>query len=166
MLALMMALASFPATAPVAWAAAGRPSMEFASDENLVNPPDRSTATVITGQSIKIRETMPAGLGYTPSRLLFQSKKEGLDIEADTNTGGGTSTAADGTVIVHRPDNGVRIIDFTKEFNPDDPKNGGGVQSKPGSVVYFIQSEYQASMSTGSVIEKPNGTGNGISGTV
>ena len=169
MLALTMALASFPATAPVAWAAAGRPTMEFASDENLVNPPDRSTATVITGQSIKIRETMPANLGYTPSRLLFQSKKEGLDIEADTNTGGGTSTAAAGTVIVHRPDNGVRIIDFTKTFNPDDPKqtNGqAGDPSKPGSVVYFIQSEYQASMNTGTVIEKPKGTGNGIGGTV
>lgn len=166
MLALMMALASFPSATSVVWAAAGRPTMEFASDENLVNPPDRSTATVITGQSISIRETMPAGLGYTPSRLLFQSRKEGLDIEADTNTGGGTSTAAAGTVVVHRPDNGVRIIDFTKEFNPDDPKNGKGDQKNPGSVVYFIQSEYQASMASGSVIEKPNGTGNGVSGTV
>ena len=164
-LALMMALASLPSTTTVAWAAAGRPSMEFASDENLTTAGDRTAATVITGQSIDIREVMPAGLGYTPSRLLFQSKKEGLDIEADTNTSG-TSTAASGTVVVHRPDNGIRRIDFAKTFNPNDPKNGGGNQSKPGSVVYFIQSEYQASMNTGTVIEKPKGTGNGVGGTV
>ncbi len=143
-LALVMALASIPVTAPVAWAAPNDPKLAFT--ENYLGN-DTTKANVITGRSITIHETVPPG--YVSSGIRIESTEKNITI-TDKDKGKGVDISPD-------DGNGNRTITFEEKFSPLKGDDTGAITTSE-SLTYNIVGQYYALQAEGQVVEtKPNG---------
>ena len=148
-LALVMALASIPVTAPVAWAAPNNNYPQLAFNSNYIGN-DRSTANVITGRQIVIQETTPTG--YSSSGIVMRAG-------AGTGTGTGDGIVitdkdtTHGVTISPRNNDGTRTITFDENFSPT-KGDKTGVPTADDFATYSIIGNYYAIQATGEVVEK------------
>ena len=148
-LALVMALASVPVTAPVAWAAPNNNYPQLAFNSNYIGN-DRSTANVITGRQIVIQETTPTG--YSSSGIVMRAG-------AGTGTGTGDGIVitdkdtTHGVTISPRNNDGTRTITFDENFSPTNG-NKNGDPTADDFATYSIIGNYYAIQATGEVVEK------------
>ncbi len=151
-LALMMALASVPVTSDIAWAAPAvtSPSINFTT--NTVGG-DNTTANVITGRTVTIKENIPAG--YTSNKIVLRSTAKNITIESrdPDGTDASTSTMAGVDISPINPTDGTRTITFRDTFNPIDGTLGDNFKKQPLSDVYSIRSEYKSIRTEGEAVE-------------
>ncbi len=148
-LAAAMVLTMLPYGSLRAEAAVANPAISFTT--NMVGG-DNTTANVITGRTITIKENIPAG--YTSNKIVLRSATQDITIESrDPDGSGATSTRAGVDISPINPVDGTRTITFLDTFNPIDGTTDAGNKTKALTDVYSIRGEYKSVRSEGEAVE-------------